>query len=67
MFVFSSTSGEFATIFVMHQLVQDFITGIAVVGVNNDVCVGFLIVYPGAEVHEFIALFLECGQVKDEM
>ena len=23
--------------------------------------------YPGAEVHEFIALFLECGQVKDEM
>ena len=39
----------------------DFITGIAVIGVNNDVRVGFLIVYPGAEVHEFIALFLECG------
>ena len=52
---------------VMHQLVQNFITWIAVVGVNNDVRVGFLIVYPGAEVHEFIALFLECGQVKNEM
>ena len=33
----------------------------------RSVRVGFLIVYPGAEVHEFIALFLECGQVKDEM
>lgn len=51
----------------MNQLIQNFITGIAVIGVNNDVCVGFLIVYPGAEVHEFIALFLECGQVKNEM
>ena len=51
----------------MHQLVQNFITGISVVGVNNDVRVGFLIVYPGAEVHEFIALLLECGQVKNEM
>ena len=34
---------------------------------KQDVRVGFLIVYPGAEVHEFITLFLECGQVKDEM
>ena len=51
----------------MHQLVQNFISGIAVIGVNNDVRVGFLIVYPRAEINEFIVLFLECGQVKNEM
>ena len=52
---------------VVHQLVQNFIAGIAVICVNDDVCVRFLVVYSGAEVHKIVVLFFECLDIKNVM